>query len=397
MEEITNTKKEIASTKKEITNTKIEVTNTKKGAKNTIKENIDAKKEITNTKIDTANTKIDLLSLSMHELVTFLEKAGQQKFRAKQIVRWLARGIKDIDEMTDLSKELRRFLKEKSYIEKLVIKEKYESKIDGTIKYIFQLSDGNIIESVLMVYKFGNTACISSQAGCRMGCKFCASAGLGLARNLTPGEMLDQILAIEKDSGLPIRNIVIMGIGEPFDNYDNVLKFLGNANMTEGLNISYRHITVSTCGIVEKIAELAKEKIPVNLSVSLHAPNDMKRQKIMPIGKIYSIDKIIEVCKIYTEETKRRITFEYTLIDGFNDTGDDALELAGKIKGMLCHVNLIPLNTVEGIALKAANKQRAEMFKKELEKFNIPVTIRRELGADIKAACGQLRRRVIGR
>jgi 23S rRNA (adenine2503-C2)-methyltransferase len=247
------------------------------------------------------------------------------------------------------------------------------------------------------VYKFGNTACISSQAGCRMGCKFCASAGLGLARNLTPGEMLDQILAIEKDSGLPIRNIVIMGIGEPFDNYDNVLKFLGNANMTEGLNISYRHITVSTCGIVEKIAELAKEKIPVNLSVSLHASNDMKRQKIMPIGKIYSIDKIIEVCKIYTEETKRRITFEYTLIDGFNDTGDDALELAGKIKGMLCHVNLIPLNTVEGIALKAANKQRAEMFKKELEKFNIPVTIRRELGADIKAACGQLRRRVIGR
>jgi len=344
-----------------------------------------------------ANTKIDLLSLSMDELGSFLEKAGEQKYRAKQIIRWLAKGIKDIDEMTDLSKDLRRMLKETSYIEKLEVWERYKSKIDGTVKYIFKLSDGNIIESVLMQYKFGNTACISSQIGCKMGCKFCASAPLGFVRNLSAGEMLDQILAIIKDSGLTIRNIVIMGIGEPLDNYENVLKFIRNVNMADGLNIGYRHITISTCGLVEKIKELAKEKIPINLSVSLHAPNDEKRQKIMPIGKIYSIDKIIEVCKIYTEETKRRITFEYALIDGFNDTRQDARELASRIKGMLCHVNLIPLNTVEGVNLKTANRQKAEIFKKELENYNIPVTIRRELGADIEAACGQLRRRVIGR
>jgi len=346
---------------------------------------------------EVTNTKVDLLSLSMDELITFLEKAGQQKYRAKQIVQWLARGVKDIDEMTDLSKDLRSILKETSYIEKLEIRERYKSKIDGTTKYIFQLSDGNVIESVLMIYKFGNTACISSQVGCKMGCKFCASTGLGFMRNLSPGEMFDQILAINKDSGLRIRNIVIMGIGEPLDNYNNVIKFIRNVNMAEGLNIGYRHITISTCGLVEKMMELAKEKIPINLSVSLHAPNDEKRQKIMPIGKIYSIDKIIEACKIYTEETKRRITFEYALIDGFNDTRQDAQELAKRIKGMLCHVNLIPLNTVEGVNLRTASRQKAENFKKELENYNIPVTIRRELGADIEAACGQLRRRVIGR
>jgi len=346
---------------------------------------------------EVTNTKVDLLSLSMDELITFLEKAGQQKYRAKQIVQWLARGVKDIDEMTDLSKDLRSILKETSYIEKLEIRERYKSKIDGTTKYIFQLSDGNVIESVLMIYKFGNTACISSQVGCKMGCKFCASTGLGFMRNLSPGEMFDQILAINKDSGLRIRNIVIMGIGEPLDNYNNVIKFIRNVNMAEGLNIGYRHITISTCGLVEKMMELAKEKIPINLSVSLHAPNDEKRQKIMPIGKIYSIDKIIEACKIYTEETKRRITFEYALIDGFNDTRQDAQELAKRIKGMLCHVNLIPLNTVEGVNLRTASRQKAEIFKKELENYNIPVTIRRELGADIEAACGQLRRRVIGR
>lgn len=344
-----------------------------------------------------ANIKTDLLSLSIEELVAFLEKAGQQKFRAKQIARWLSRGVKDIDEMTDLSKDLRNFLKESAYITKLEIKEKYKSKIDGTTKYIFQLSDGNVIESVLMKYKFGNTACISSQVGCRMGCRFCASTGLGLVRSLSSGEMLDQILAIQKDSDLKIRNIVIMGIGEPFDNYDNVVKFLRNANMTEGLNIGYRHITISTCGLIEKILDLAKEKMPVNLSISLHAPNDMKRQKIMPISKIYSIDKIIEACKIYTEETSRRVTFEYALIDGFNDTREDALELAKRIRGMLCHVNLIPLNTVEGVDFKTASREKAESFKKDLESYNIPVTIRRELGADINAACGQLRRRVIGR
>ena len=326
--------------------------------------------------------KTDLLSLSIEELRSFLSNLGQEGFRAKQIIRWLSNGVKNIDEMTDLSKNLRNILKESAYIESLEIKEKFQSKIDGTTKYIFELSDGNIIESVLMIYKFGNTACISSQVGCRMGCKFCASS---------------EILAIQKDSGSRIGNVVIMGIGEPFDNYNNVIKFFRIVNFSEGLNIGYRHITVSTCGLVPKILDLAKEMMPINLSISLHAPNDVKRQKIMPIGKIYSIDKIIEACKIYTETTKRRVTFEYALIDGFNDTREDASELIKRIKGMLCHVNLIPLNTVEGVGLKPVSRQKAEKFKKEIENYNIPVTIRRELGADINAACGQLRRRVIGR
>ena len=341
--------------------------------------------------------KTDLLSLSIDELIAFLGEKGQQKFRALQIMHWLSNGVKDFDEMTDLSKDLRNILKESAYIEKLQIKEKYQSKIDGTTKYIFELNDGNIIESVMMIYKFGNTACISSQVGCRMGCKFCASTGLGFLRNLSSGEMQEQILAIQRDSGLRIGNVVIMGIGEPLDNYDNVIKFLRSLNLTEGLNIGYRHITISTCGLVPKILELAKEKMPINLSISLHSPNDIKRQKIMPIGKTYSIDKIIEACKIYTETTKRRITFEYALINEFNDTNEDILELVKKIKGMLCHVNLIPLNTVEGVGLRSVSRQKALEFKKQLENFNISVTIRRELGADINAACGQLRRRVIGR
>ncbi|HOJ11258.1 MAG TPA: 23S rRNA (adenine(2503)-C(2))-methyltransferase RlmN [Clostridiales bacterium] len=339
--------------------------------------------------------KPDLLSLSIEELKVFLSNLGQESFRTKQITRWLSAGIKDFNEMTDLSKDFRNMLKKSACIGRLEVYRKAQSEIDGTTKYIFRLSDGNIIESVLMVYKYGLSACISSQVGCRMGCRFCASTGLGLVRNLSSGEMLDQILSIQKDCGSRIGNVVIMGIGEPFDNYDNVMKFIRQANLPEGLNLGYRHITISTCGLVPRILALAKEQIPINLSISLHAPNDIKRQQIMPIGKIYSIDKIVEACKIYTETTKRRVTFEYALVDGFNDSEGDALELARKIKGMLCHVNLIPLNKVEGTGLRPVNRQKAEMFMRYLENYNIAVTIRRELGTDINAACGQLRRNVI--
>lgn len=340
------------------------------------------------------NEKIDILNLSLEELKDFLTGLGQEKFRAKQIISWLYKGIKDIDDMTDISKDLRNLLKEIAYIGSIKLQGKYTSK-DGTKKYLFTLSDGNVIESVLMVYRHGLTVCISSQVGCKMGCRFCASSGLGFVRNLTSGEMIDQVLAIQNDCKCRVGNIVIMGIGEPLDNYENLIKFLKQANLQEGLNISYRRITISTCGLVPGILNLSNENIPVNLSVSLHAPDDEKRLKIMPINKVYSIDKIIGACKIYTEKTKRRITFEYAMIDGFNDSEEDAFALTGKIKGMLCHVNLIPVNFIEGAIFKPSERKKIEKFKSILENNGIPVTIRRELGNDINAACGQLRRRVI--
>jgi 23S rRNA (adenine2503-C2)-methyltransferase len=256
--------------------------------------------------------KTDLLDLSLEELHQFLTDIGYEEFRAKQITNWLYRGIRDIDGMTNIPKELRNTLKQISYIGNIRMQDKYVSK-DGTTKYLFTLSDGNIIESVLMKYKHGLTVCISSQIGCKMGCRFCASTGLGFVRNLTSGEMINQILSIQTDCGSRVGNIVIMGIGEPLDNYDNVIKFIRQANMPEGLNISYRKITISTCGLVPEILKLSNENIPVNLSISLHSPNDEKRLEIMPINKIYSIDKIIEACKIYSEKTKRRITFEYAI------------------------------------------------------------------------------------
>lgn len=338
--------------------------------------------------------KTDLLNLSLVELQKLLTELGQEKFRAKQIQSWLFKGIKDINDITNISKDLRNVLNNVSYIGDIRIQNKFISK-DGTTKYLFTLLDGNVIESVLMKYKYGLIACISSQVGCKMGCEFCASTGLGFVRNLKPGEMLDQILSIQKDCGSRVGNIVIMGIGEPFDNYSNVIKFLRQVNMPEGLNISYRKITISTCGLVPEILRFADEGIPVNLSVSLHAPNDEKRSKIMPINKIYSIDKIIEACKIYTEKTKRRITFEYAVIEGFNDSEKDAFTLAGKINGMLCHVNIIPINLTEGSTFRPANKKSIDNFKRVLENNGIVVTVRRELGEDINAACGQLRRRIL--
>ena len=339
--------------------------------------------------------KINLLDLDIGDLQKFLVDIGQEKFRAKQIFQWLHKGIKDIDEMTNLSKALRQELKDSAYIGKLSVLHKLVSKIDGTAKYLFQLSDGNIIESVLMEYKHGNTVCISSQVGCKMGCKFCASTGIGFMRNLSPGEMLDQVLSIQTDSDKRVGNIVIMGIGEPLDNYDNVVKFLRLVNDTEGLNIGYRHISVSTCGLVEEMLRLSKENMPITLSISLHASNDETREKIMPINRKYSIDKIIEACKIYTEVTRRRITFEYALISGVNDSKQDAHELGTRIKGLLCHVNLIPVNPIEDTDFKKSSRQQIEQFQSMLARHGVEATIRRELGTDINAACGQLRRSVL--
>lgn len=339
--------------------------------------------------------KIDLLDLTLEELQQLMLTLKQEKFRAKQVYQWLNKGIKDIDDMTNLSKSFREALKDVSHISRLTVKHKLVSKIDGTTKYLFALDDGNIIESVLMFYKHGLTVCISSQVGCKMGCKFCASTGLGFVRNLTAGEILNQVITIQSDAGKRIGNIVIMGIGEPLDNYDNVIKFLRMVNHPEGINIGYRHISLSTCGLVPKILDLASENMPITLSISLHATNDEVRGEIMPVNKKYSIDKMIEACKIYTEVTKRRITFEYAMISGVNDTKENAFELAKRIKGMLCHVNIIPVNSIETADYNKSGKQNIEKFRQILEKHGIETTVRRELGADIDAACGQLRRSVI--
>lgn len=333
-----------------------------------------------------------LPDMDIKELEQFLQDEGQQKFRAKQIFTWLARGVRDFDEMTDLSKQLRQQLKLSAIVSGLGIRKKLVSSIDGTIKYLFELRDQNIIEGVLMKYIHGYTACISSQIGCKMGCSFCASTIAGFRRDLTAGEMLEQITAMQNDSGVRVGNIVIMGIGEPFDNYDNVLKFLKLAHDPEGLNIGYRHMTVSTCGLVPGILRFADENIQVNLAISLHAPNDKMRSAIMPVGKKYSIDKIIEACKIYTEKTKRRITFEYALIEGVNDSQDNADELALRLRGLLCHVNLIPVNTVKGVGYRQSDRRHIDNFAGMLMRHGIETTVRRELGADINAACGQLRR-----
>ncbi len=336
--------------------------------------------------------KYDLLDMTIEELEEKLLNVGQEKYRARQIFQWVNKGVKSIDDMTNLSKDLRQSLKDNFYIGCLAISKKLVSKIDGTAKYIFELADGNLLESVLMEYKHGLTACISSQVGCKMGCKFCASTGIGYVRNLSAGEILDQIISIQKDAGKRISNVVIMGVGEPFDNYENVLKFLRLVNHKDGLNIGYRHISVSTCGLVPEILRLSKENIPITLSISLHAPNDRVREILMPINKVYSIDKLVEACKIYTEATSRRITFEYAMIAGVNDSRENASELSRKLKGMLCHVNLIPINSVDGTGFTKSSRQQIEMFRSILEKFGIETTVRRELGSDISAACGQLRR-----
>ncbi|NLU52204.1 MAG: 23S rRNA (adenine(2503)-C(2))-methyltransferase RlmN [Clostridiaceae bacterium] len=339
--------------------------------------------------------KQDLLDMTYEELSEAFSRMGFQSFRAKQVYNWLYSGQLNFDEMTNLPKEMRSTLSEKFVAGGLKIANKLVSKIDGTRKYLFELRDGNIIESVLMKYRYGYSACLSTQVGCRMGCTFCASAPLGLVRNLTVGEMLGQLLSIAHDIGDRISHVVLMGIGEPFDNYDNVMTFLRRINREDTLNISFRKMTISTCGIVPRILDFAHEGIPVNLSVSLHAPNDEVRRQTMPVARRWPYDELLAACRKYAEITSRRVTYEYSLINGVNDLPEYAEMLASKLKGTLCHVNLIPVNKVEGTNYDKGSRQRIETFKQILEKARIAVTVRRELGSDIMAACGQLRRNTL--
>lgn len=338
---------------------------------------------------------IDLKDLSFSELEEFLKENSEPKFRAKQIFSWLHKGAEDFSKMTDISKKTAEKLAEKCFISKLKIREKYVSKLDGTVKYLFSLEDGNCIESVVMRYKHGISLCISSQVGCRMGCAFCASTIGGLYRNLTAGEILNQVIFAQKDIGERISNIVMMGIGEPLDNYENVIKFLKNVNDPNGLNIGYRHISLSTCGRVDGMERLAKEDIPLTLSVSLHAPNNEIRNEIMPINKKYPVEVLIKACHSYIKQTSRRISFEYSLISGVNDSTENAKELAKLLKGMLCHVNLIPVNKVDERDFHKGKKEDILRFAKTLNDLGINATVRRELGSDINASCGQLRKKVM--
>ncbi len=336
---------------------------------------------------------VDILSMELSELQLFIKDLGQPAFRAKQVYDWLHKKlVSDFDEMTNLPKALREKLKEESIIQSVNIVDKLVSKTDGTTKYLFVLNNDSIIESVLMRYSFGNAVCVSTQAGCRMGCTFCASTINGVECSLTAGEILSQVYAIQKDTGERVSNVVLMGSGEPFDNYDNVIKFIRILNSKEGLDIGQRHITLSTCGLTEKMRELADLKLQITLAVSLHAPNDAIRNTIMPISRKYDFETLLDACRYYTEKTNRRITFEYSLIKGVNDSADNAKELAAKLKGMLCHVNLIPVNDVKERNYVKSGVKTIEDFAAILSGRGIETTIRRELGSDINAACGQLRK-----
>ncbi|HBL84021.1 MAG: 23S rRNA (adenine(2503)-C(2))-methyltransferase [Clostridiales bacterium GWF2_38_85] len=332
----------------------------------------------------------DIKSATINEIKEFMTSIGESAYRAEQIFVWLSRGA-DFDEMTNIPVALRNKLKEKCYLPKVEIERKLISKIDETIKYLFKFSDGEMVETVLLSYKHGNSICLSTQVGCRMGCSFCASTMNGLSRNLTASEILEQITATERDSGCDVQSIVLMGIGEPLDNYDNVLKFLHLVNDKNGLNIGMRHISLSTCGLVDKIKMLAKENLQITLSISLHAPNDKIRSLIMPIAKKYSIDELFTACREYTETTGRRISYEYAMIAGVNDSPECARELGRRLFGTLTHVNLIPLNPVEEKSYNKSDKNVISDFTKVLEEYKIRVTVRRRLGSDINASCGQLR------
>lgn len=322
----------------------------------------------------------------------FTAVLGEPKFRAGQVYTWLHRGARSFDEMTNLAKPLREKLAQNYALPYPTVARRLESKKDGTIKYLWRLTDGNCVESVLMRYHHGNTVCISSEVGCPMGCAFCASTLGGLVRRLTPSEMLDQVLFTQLDSGLPISNIVLMGIGEPLDNYDTVLRFLHLVNSPEGMNIGMRHISLSTCGIVDKIDRLAEENLQLTLSVSLHAPTDEVRSSIMPINQKYPVDVLLDACKRYFEKTGRRISFEYAMIRDVNDTPQMAQILIKKLRGIAAHVNLIPLNDVAESPLKPSLPETVRAFQQALEQHGIPATVRRTLGSDINASCGQLRR-----
>ena len=335
----------------------------------------------------------DIKSMTLEELTAWFRDQGEPAFRAKQVFRWLYRGATSFDEMSDLSKALRQKLEDTCFITAPQVARKQVSAQDGTIKYLWELADGNCIETVLMRYKHGNTVCISSQVGCRMGCAFCASTIAGKVRNLTPAEMIDQVLFTQLDSGAPISNIVLMGIGEPLDNFDTVMKFLTLVNHPEGMNIGMRHISLSTCGLVEQIDKLAQRGLQLTLSVSLHAPDDETRSKIMPVNRSVGVEKLMETCRRYFQTTGRRISYEYAMIDEVNDADWQADLLASLLKGTPGHVNLIPLNEVEESPLKPS--RRVAAFQKRLEGHGVTVTVRRKLGGDIDASCGQLRRKAM--
>lgn len=342
--------------------------------------------------------KSDLRSMTIIELQNIITELGDAKYRAGQIFEWMHRKqVDDFSEMKNIPAKLKDLISAENMIYTVRKERMQESKEDGTRKYLFELHDGEYVESVFMRYSHGNSVCVSSQVGCRMGCSFCASTLDGLVRNLTAGEILGQIYSIMKDTGERISNVVIMGSGEPFDNYENVLKFMRLLNDEKGLNISGRNITVSTCGLVDKIRQFADEEMTATLAISLHASNDDKRKEIMPIANRYTIAEIIEACKYFFEKTGRRLTFEYSLIAGVNDSEMEAKELSDLLRGLNCHVNLIPVNPVKESGYKSPSKEAANAFKNKLEKNHINVTIRREMGRDIDGACGQLRRRVISK
>ena len=320
---------------------------------------------------------------------------GEPSYRGKQVFRWLTQGVTSFDEMSDLSKSLREKLKEKAFITKPEIVRKQVSARDGTVKYLFGLADGNCVETVVMRYQHGNSVCLSTQAGCHMGCAFCASFEKGETRDLTPAEILDQVLFAQKDSGLKISNIVLMGTGEPLDNYDNVVQFLRLVSCPEGLNIGMRHISLSTCGLVPWIRELSQLDFQLTLSISLHAPNNKIRSTIMPVNNKYPVEELIRACRDYFAATGRRISFEYAMIAGVNDSDGCARELAALLRGLMCHINLIPLNHVEGSPLAPSSRETIRRFQEILQKKGFNVTVRRSLGGDIDASCGQLRRKAM--
>ena len=336
---------------------------------------------------------IDLKSMTLEELSGFLRSMGEPAFRGRQVFTWLHKGVSSFDEMSNLSKALREKLKEQCILTVPRVAKKQVSARDGTIKYLWQMADGNCVESVLMRYHHGNTVCISSQVGCRMGCAFCASTIAGKVRNLTPAEMLDQVLFTQQDSGAEVSNIVLMGIGEPMDNLDNVLRFLELVNHPDGINIGMRHISLSTCGVIPGLARLAELGLQLTLSISLHAPDSETRSKIMPVNRAYDVEALFAACHEYFRKTGRRISFEYAMIDGVNDHDWQADLIAKRLRGMPGHVNLIPLNEVTESPFRPSRRMAA--FQKQLEAQGITATVRRSLGGDIDASCGQLRRRAM--
>ena len=337
--------------------------------------------------------KTDIKSMNEAELEALLTEMGQPKFRAAQLFKWLQQGAEDFDEMTNIPKDLREKLRESCYIAGVSIERKLVSQLDGTVKYLYKLFDGELIESVLMKYEHGYTVCISTQVGCRMGCSFCASGLCGLKRNLTASEMLSQIMMAAKDNNIRVSNVVMMGMGEPLDNFDNSVKFLELVSNEKGLGIGLRHISLSTSGVVSGIEKLKEYNLPITLSISLHAPNDRIRSSMMKVNKRWNIDALLKACREYQKVTTRRISFEYALIDGVNDSEKCADELAARLRGIMCHVNLIPANPVKENTFKKPDKNKIQKFRQMLESKGLNATVRRTLGADIEASCGQLRNR----